>query len=208
MLRSDILNKLDVPGGEDWFSKERFSEKAAYQSLKAVTGFIKLYKENKENHGVLSSWQYKQAIVCLANLESHRFPEAYHSLWDLVSDQEKGMEQLNQTEVLTIYLIIQYFICQLEFCGTQRRETGKKDMNGVDVCEGDIIESQYSGVRMEIKYGVFTAYCPGDRSFMDSVGFYAETSGYPPMPIGPLEEYAKVIGTIFENPELLDEGRL
>ena len=56
MLRSDILNKLDVPGGEDWFSKERFSEKAAYQSLKAVTGFIKLYKENKENHGVLSSW--------------------------------------------------------------------------------------------------------------------------------------------------------
>ena len=208
MLRSDILNKLNAPGGENWCSEGRFSEKAAYQSLKATAGFIDLDKANKKNHGVLSSWQYKQAIVCLANLESHRFHEAYHSLWDLVSDQEKGMEQLNQAEVLTIYLLLQYFICQLEFCGTQRRETGKKDMNGVDVCEGDIIESQYSGVRMEIKYGVYTAYCPGDGRFMDSVGFYAEASGYPHMPIGPLEEYAKVIGTVFENSELLGEGTL
>lgn len=48
MLRSDILNKLNAPGGENWCSEERFSEKAAYQSLKAAAGFIDLDKANKK----------------------------------------------------------------------------------------------------------------------------------------------------------------
>ena len=39
---------------------------------------------------------------------------------------------------------------------------------------------------------------------MDNVGFYVEATGYPQMPVGPLSEYAKVIGNVYENSELLE----
>lgn len=90
------------------------------------------------------------------------------------------------------------------------RFTGKCDISGKKVYEGDIIESHLGGQiiagNMEIKYGTYQAYCPADKCYMDSVGFYAVARGYPDMPIGPLEDYAKVIGNIFENPELLSEA--
>lgn len=41
------------------------------------------------------------------------------------------------------------------------------------------------------------------RREKDSVGFYVSAQGYPDMPIGPLEDYAKVVGNIFDNPELI-----
>lgn len=81
--------------------------------------------------------------------------------------------------------------------------TGKHDMSGAEVYEGDVIENP-DGIRMEIKYGLYDAYCPADRCNMDSIGFYAVGTGLPEMPIGPLEDYAKVIGNIYENPDLLN----
>lgn len=39
---------------------------------------------------------------------------------------------------------------------------------------------------------------------MDNVGFYAAGKGLPDMPIGSLKDYAKVIGNIIDNPELID----
>jgi len=86
------------------------------------------------------------------------------------------------------------------------RYTGKEDMDGKEVYEGDIIKNDYpdhNAVLMEIKYGTYQAYCPVDKVFMDSVGFYAVAEGYPDMPIGTMEGYAIVIGNIYENPELL-----
>ena len=83
--------------------------------------------------------------------------------------------------------------------------TGKHDLSGKEVFEGDIIENS-AGVRMEICYGIYPGYCPADRCYMDCVGFYAEASGYPQMPVGPLEQYAKVIGNIFENPQLMEKS--
>lgn len=80
--------------------------------------------------------------------------------------------------------------------------TGKHDMSGAEVYEGDIIENP-DGVRMEIKYGPYDAYCPADRCNMDSVGFYAVGEGLTEMPIGCLEDYAVVIGNVWENPDLL-----
>lgn len=86
--------------------------------------------------------------------------------------------------------------------------SGKYDMSGKEVFEGDIIESHLGGqvlvTNMVIKYGTYQAYCPADRCYMDSVGFYASAQGYPDMPIGPLEDYAKVIGNIFDNSGLLN----
>jgi len=87
------------------------------------------------------------------------------------------------------------------------RYSGKRDISGQEVYEGDIIESHLGGQvlagNLVIKYGVYQAYCPADKCNMDSVGFYATSQGYPDMPIGPLEDYAKVIGNIYEMPELI-----
>lgn len=91
---------------------------------------------------------------------------------------------------------------------TGRRSTGKKDISGQEVFEGDIIESHLGGQiladNMIIKYGVYQAYCPEDKCYMDSIGFYVTGKNLPDMPVGPLEDYAKVIGNVSENPELID----
>ncbi|WP_206457905.1 YopX family protein [Anaerovorax sp. IOR16] len=91
---------------------------------------------------------------------------------------------------------------------TVGRYTCKCDISGQEVFEGDIIESHIGGQvlanNLVIRYGVYQAYCPIDKCFMDSVGFYASGRNLPDMPIGRLEEYAKVIGNIIDNPELVN----
>lgn len=84
------------------------------------------------------------------------------------------------------------------------RDTGKIYMDHDKAYEGDIFESQVNGAVMILRYGVWQAYCPADRAYMDSVGFYAEAKEYPQMPIGDLNEYALKIGNVFDNPELLE----
>ncbi len=90
-----------------------------------------------------------------------------------------------------------------------QRSTGKNDISGKEVFEGDIIESNLPDGRvldlnMVVRYGTYQAWCPVDQVYVDSIGFYVSASGYPDMPIGPLENYAKVIGNIFENPGLIE----
>lgn len=89
-----------------------------------------------------------------------------------------------------------------------KRSTGKIDISGQEVFEGDIVESHLGGQvsvdNIIIKYGVYQAYCPVEKCYIDNVGFYASGRGLPDMPIGPLEDYAKVIGNITDNPELID----
>lgn len=88
------------------------------------------------------------------------------------------------------------------------KNTGKQDISGEFVYEGDFIEShqgtQILDILMLVKYGTYEVYCPADDAYMDNVGFYVEAEGYPQMPVGPLSDYAKVIGNIHENPELLE----
>lgn len=79
------------------------------------------------------------------------------------------------------------------------RCTGKEYMNGEIAYEGDIYENPGCGVVFVLKYGTYTAYCPADDVYMDSVGFYAEAEGYPQRPIGDLSKYALKIGTIFDE---------
>lgn len=89
------------------------------------------------------------------------------------------------------------------------KNTHMQDISGADVYEGDFIES-HQGTRildilMLVKYGTYEAYCPTDDAFMDGVGFYVEAAGYPQMPVGPLHDYAKVIGNVYENTDWLDK---
>lgn len=83
------------------------------------------------------------------------------------------------------------------------RNTGKKDISGEFVYEGDFIEShqgtQILDVLMLVKYGTYEAYCPADGVNMENVGFFIEAEGYPQMPLGPLEDYAKIIGNVHMN---------
>lgn len=89
------------------------------------------------------------------------------------------------------------------------KNTGKQDISGEFVYEGDFIEShqgaQILDILMLVKYGTYEAYCPADKAYMDNVGFYVEAIGYPQMPLGPLSDYAKVIGNVYENSEWLNK---
>lgn len=80
--------------------------------------------------------------------------------------------------------------------------TGKMDIAGQEVFAGDIIVNP-NGIRMVICFGEYQAWCPADKCYMQNVGFFATGDGFPDMPIGPLEEYARVIGNVYENPELI-----
>ncbi|MFA5719941.1 MAG: hypothetical protein WC939_02640 [Acholeplasmataceae bacterium] len=72
--------------------------------------------------------------------------------------------------------------------------SGKDDVGGEEIIEGHIIESILSSDVMTVRYGVYRAYCPADRQYVDSVGFYVAADGLPDMPLGPTEEYAKIVG--------------
>lgn len=79
---------------------------------------------------------------------------------------------------------------------------GKRDKTGTDIFEGDVLEND-KGQRFEVRYGTYIMYCPADNCMMENVGFYTVAEGiYEDMPLGPTEEYAKVIGNIHDNPDL------
>ena len=89
------------------------------------------------------------------------------------------------------------------------KNTSKTDISGQYVYEGDFIEShqgtQILDILMLVKYGTYEAYCPNDDAYKDNVGFYVEAVGHPHMPVGPLEEYAKVIGNMYQNKDWLEK---
>lgn len=86
--------------------------------------------------------------------------------------------------------------------------TGRCDISMQEVYDGDFIESHQGtkvlDILMLVKYGTYQAYCPADQEYMDNVGFFVAAKGYPQMPVGPLEDYAKVIGNAYENANWLD----
>lgn len=89
------------------------------------------------------------------------------------------------------------------------KNTWEKDISGEYVFEGDFLEShqgsQILDILMMVKFGTYAAYCPVDNTYMDNVGFFVEAKGYPSMPLGPVNDYAKVLGNLYDNPELLEK---
>ena len=94
------------------------------------------------------------------------------------------------------------------------QSTGLKDLNGIEIFEGDILETQ--GARMVVKFGSYNYIEPsnsgcGAMDYMyDGLGFYVELinvvflDGISPFEPETLKE-SVVIGNRFENPEFLKE---
>lgn len=80
--------------------------------------------------------------------------------------------------------------------------SGLQDIQGNDIFQGDILEND-KGLRFEVRYGQYAMYCPVDNCMERNVGFFTVANGYyEDMPLGPTEQYAKVVGNIHDNPEL------
>lgn len=95
---------------------------------------------------------------------------------------------------------------------TVTRCTGKHDVAGNVLCEGDVYRNPDNLV-FEICYGKYQAYCPADKCYMENVGFFVisdDTREFynveAPMPLGSTEDYAYLLGNIFDNPELRQEA--
>lgn len=95
---------------------------------------------------------------------------------------------------------------------TLTRCCDRHDIPGNVLFEGDVYRNEY-GNMFEICYGKYQAYCPAAQDYMENVGFFAiskdvrEDMGVEkPMPLGYTEEYAYLVGNIFDVPELSQEA--
>lgn len=95
---------------------------------------------------------------------------------------------------------------------TVTRCCDKHDIPGNVLFEGDVFRNP-DNLLFEVCYGKYQAYCPADKCYMENVGFFAiskdvkEIYGIDaPMPLGSTEEYAYLVGNVFDNPELRQDA--
>lgn len=91
---------------------------------------------------------------------------------------------------------------------TVTRCCDRHDVPGNVLFEGDVYRNP-DNLLFEICYGKYMAFCPADKAWMESVGFFAVSRDVEelyqvkePMPLGTTEDYAYLVGNVFDNPEL------
>ncbi|GFI48996.1 hypothetical protein IMSAGC020_00192 [Lachnospiraceae bacterium] len=157
----------------------------------------------------------KAYILCSETL----FPErpAYHSMAVGAGLEDAGITDRYEaaaygwTEALERYE--ENFPIWMEVIPeTVTRCTGKHDMVTNVLFEGDVYQNP-DNLLFEICYGKYMAFCPADKEMMENVGFFAvsrdtaELYGIDThMPLGMTEDYAILVGNIFDNPELMQEA--
>lgn len=78
--------------------------------------------------------------------------------------------------------------------------SGRKDMNGNKIFAGHLVKSKYAPEELfEIKYGVYWAFCPEDERICETVGFYVTAKERDDMPLGNTEDWAEIVGNVFEE---------
>lgn len=81
--------------------------------------------------------------------------------------------------------------------------TGLKDKNGKEICQGDIVERKCGNtgktILRQVEY-IGVSFCTKNGSFYNQKTKQREYCYIP------LKPYVKVVGNIYENPELLKEG--
>lgn len=76
-----------------------------------------------------------------------------------------------------------------------------------EIYAGDILKNDLNNMVFEVHFGEYQMFCPADRCYMKNFGFYVTSPNLDKdvyMPLGPTEKYARKIGTVFQNPELLE----
>lgn len=86
--------------------------------------------------------------------------------------------------------------------------TGLKDANGTKIYEGDIIPHHFNkNIKGVVKFGEYKSPC--DDKFTKHQGFYidfyGESKDYYRKDLGYWATVSKVIGNVYENPELLED---
>lgn len=74
--------------------------------------------------------------------------------------------------------------------------TGLKDKNGKNIYEGDILKNTKHGFLFKVQWGI------EDESYAGWAGNWLDRDFISPLFNGPLEN-CKIVGNIYENPELL-----
>ncbi len=86
--------------------------------------------------------------------------------------------------------------------------TGLKDKNKKEIYEGDILKYAGGGIYVVV-FDEMMIMCPQDKIEMPSPGYYGILIGDKAKelcPLGITQRLARVIGNIYDNPELLEEG--
>lgn len=124
-------------------------------------------------------WVYGGTVVKLINGDSLYMPSIYEKC---TTTHENETDNITAIENCTFYKIDR---------DTLGMYTSKNDRYGVALYEGDVIEL-LDGSKAVIEFGTFEGYCPIDKLWMDSVGFYCRslTKERPALPLGPTEDYA------------------
>lgn len=79
--------------------------------------------------------------------------------------------------------------------------TFKKDSHGKLIYSGDVLRNRLGQI-FEVRFGSHAMYCPVDDMMLETIGFFTVADGiYEDMPLGPTEDYATIIGNIYDNPE-------
>lgn len=167
------------------------------------------------------------AAVCIGNKayilgSESLFPErpAYHSmaigagLEDACITDRYEAAAYGWTEALDRYE--EKFSIWIEVIPeTVTRCCDKRDRMGNVLFEGDVYRNK-DFLKFEICYGKYQAYLPEDKNYTENVGFFVVSDDIRriggsrkevyntevPMPLGYTEDYAILLGNIFDNPKL------
>lgn len=144
--------------------------------------------------------EYKQLPELLYLRAFNKKDKSFYYLVSSLKLQEYGQGVYGWSNGDTVYPMQSVFEC--DFWEAPQRLIGIKDSEGKKIFEGDIleypkkIEEGYHRIKIEYKYHALRAYVPGMDEYWELYGIVNSEGKCP----------YRIIGNIYETPELLKDG--